>query len=230
MWRAAVGVSRLARRRGLVNGTSKGHGPAVINDGATIWTLGWKTEGGGLIWENKNGGRAEVWGGFAYTFGVPADRPAFINTDASLALQVAGMTFMGADGYYNLLVKNTQKGQTTELRRADVVGRASAATIPLYVSISGAQPTLAAAPNDESHSQDNKDMSLKTLVAVTAIAAAPAIVAPQTTTQASAQPAPKTYKAPSFFDGEANGKPDGTRSKWGPSDVDGGANLAGRHL
>ena len=200
-WRFAPGTQVWGRQWNIEGGDS----PKAINDGATVWGMGMKHEAGTTIFENKNGGRLELWAGLAYTGGVDANTPAYINTDASLAVQTAGMTYTGAGGYYDLLVKDTQKGQTKELRRAGAVGRGGAATIPLYVSVSGTAPQVAAAINQTK----NTDMNLKTLAAAAALATAPAIVAPQTAKQAVAQTAPKTYKAPEFFDGEEKGKPAG---------------------
>ena len=107
--------------------------PKFVNDGGTVWALGLKTEGSDPIVENKNGGRTEVWAGFAYTFGVAHDTPAIINTDAALAFQMTGMTYMGANGYYNLLVRDTRNGHLTEVRRGAETSRGGL-TLPLYVS------------------------------------------------------------------------------------------------
>ena len=110
-----------------------GVNPKFINDGGTVWALGLKTEGGDTVLENKNGGRAEVWAGFAYTFGVSHDTPAAVNTDAALALQMTGMTYMGANGFYDLLVRDSQGGVTKETRRNAGTSRGGM-TLPLYVS------------------------------------------------------------------------------------------------
>jgi len=110
----APGSQVWARQWNLEGGSN----PKAVNDGGTIWGLGLKHESADTILENKNGGRAELWAGFAYTFGSDPQRPAYLNQNASLAVQTAGMTYMGANGYYNLLVKDIQGAATTELRRA----------------------------------------------------------------------------------------------------------------
>ncbi len=163
--------------------------PKAINDGATLWSLGSKHESAETILENKNGAKSEMWGGFAYTFGADANRPAYINTDANLVVQSAGTTYMGANGYFDLLVKDTHNGQTSEVRRAQAVGRGGGVTLPLYVSVL------------------NPDtMNLKPIAAIAATTLA---TAPQTTAPATAQTSAKVFKAPEFFDGEETGKPTG---------------------
>ena len=214
-WRFAPGTQAWGRQWNIEGGA----GPLLTNDGATIWVLGLKNEGGGVIVENKNGARTELWSVLAYTFGVPADRPALVNTDASLAVQLGGMTYMGASGYYDLLVRNTQKGTTTELRRAATIGRGSASTIPLYVSMSRSQPPIAAPIVAQTDVQGEK-MNAKKLAATIAVTGA-AVAPPATTIAKADTPAvktattvktgttAKTYKAPEFFDGEENGKSTG---------------------
>ena len=113
--------------------------PKAVNDGASLWVLGWKTEGGETLLENKNGGRAEVWGGLAYTFGVGHDTPAFRNTDAALAAQLTGMTYQGANGYYDLLVRDAQGGAVKETRVDGSTSRGGK-TLPLYVAGPAATP------------------------------------------------------------------------------------------
>lgn len=110
--------------------------PKVVNDGGTVWALGSKHESGETIFENKNGGRMEIWSAFAYTFGTDPQTPALINTDSSLAFSLAGTTFMGPGGFFDLLVRDTQNGATTELRRGALIARGGGAFVPLYRSVS----------------------------------------------------------------------------------------------
>nr|CAA9249344.1 GH55 [uncultured Armatimonadetes bacterium] len=114
--------------------------PKVVNNGATIWALGWKHEGHETLIENRSGGRMELLGGFAYTFGVDPQKPAFVNEDASLALSFAGTTYAGEAGFFRVLVRDTRGGRTREFRRADAFGRGAAASVPLYVSVTPSPP------------------------------------------------------------------------------------------
>lgn len=132
----ASGTQAWARQFNAEGGTD----PKVVNDGGLFWVLGWKTEGGETLLENKNGGRSELWGVLAYTFGVGHDKPAFLNTDAGLALQMTGMTYMGANGFYDLLVRDTQGAVTKDVRRNAGTSR-DGMTLPLYVSGSAQDAT-----------------------------------------------------------------------------------------
>ncbi len=164
--------------------------PKAVNDGGTVWGLGLKHESAETIFENKNGGKAELWAGLAYTFGADANTPAYINSDSDLAVQMVGLTYM-PNGFFDLLVKDTRAGTTTELRRAAAVTRGGAATIPLYVSSDGniARP-VAEAP----------------FKGAPQIANSPATgaIAPNT-----AGTTGRIYRAPEFFDGEEPDKSTG---------------------
>ena len=175
--------------------------PKATNDGATLWAMGNKHEGAETILANINGARSEMWAGLAYTFGADKAVPAFVNTDASLAVQMAGTTYMGANGFFDLLIQNSVKGVVIQVRRGQLPGRGGGAWLPLWVSIADQTPQIAANTSENT-------MKFQTLAATAAIALAPALVAPPNAKIAQAQAA-KTYKAPAFFDGEANGKSDG---------------------
>ncbi len=155
----------------------EGAGVKVVNNGGTVWAMGWKTEGGDTIAQNTNGGRMELWAGLAYTFGVAKDTAAFVNDNSSLALTLAGMTYMGGDNpFYAVLVRDTQHGQTQEYRRDALPGRGGAAFLPLFVS--APQPT-------------------GTRRAVREVAARPAANVMPASAQA--------YSLPNFWDGQQNG-------------------------
>ncbi|BCM91358.1 hypothetical protein IAD21_03230 [Abditibacteriota bacterium] len=166
--------------------------PKAINDGAMVWGLGLKHESAETIFENKNGGRAELWASFAYTFGADSKIPAYINTDASLAVQMAGLTYM-PNGFFDLLVKDSIDGKTTEFHRDGAVPRGGAVTLPLYVSVSGNALPLAK-PVVDNTPKNSANTPIKPVAAST-------MAAPTNTG--------KTYKGPEFFDGEEADKSTG---------------------
>ncbi len=112
--------------------------PAVIlNNGATLWILGLKTETGSTLIQTQAAGRTELWGGFAYTFGVDPAMPAFVVDDATVSLSFCGTTYQGDKGFYTTLVREQRGGggQPRTLTRAQAFGRGGGASLPLYVSI-----------------------------------------------------------------------------------------------
>jgi hypothetical protein len=165
----------------------------VVNDGGTVWLLGTKHEGGETIFENKNGGRMEVWSSMSYSFGVDRNQPFAINEDAALSLQLAGITFMGPGGFFDLLVRDTQKGQASELRRAELPGRGGGAFVPLFVSGVGKAGASTSA-------------STSTVPATASRAASTSTSPVRASTSAAT---PQVFNAPELFDGEQNGQPTG---------------------
>ena len=105
--------------------------PHILNNGATLWILGLKTEKDRTIIKTTRGGRTELIGGLLYKnrerIG-PA--PAFISEDSSVSLSyaVTGLP-------YQVQVRETRDGRTRELPQSEV-GR----TMPLYVGLEAATP------------------------------------------------------------------------------------------
>lgn len=99
----------------------------VINDGATLWVLGLKTEYGQVNIETRNGGKTEVLGGVIYPAGVqpPASRPAFIIHDATASLTYKQV----GSKRYAIEVRETRNGQTRETPQLGVW------SVPLYLGI-----------------------------------------------------------------------------------------------
>ena len=191
----APGTQVWARQFNAEGGTD----PKVVNDGGSFWALGWKTEGGETLLENKNGGRSELWGVLAYTFGVGHDKPAFLNSDAGLALQMTGMTYMGANGFYDLLVRDTQGGATKEVRRDAGTSRGGM-TLPLYVS----GPAQEAKPQKET-TMKKTPMAVKSVLIAAAAVTAAGLTHPVPVRAEAPAPSGKVYKAPEFMDGEKQG-------------------------
>ncbi len=104
----------------------------VLNDGGSLWVLGYKTERSGTLLETKNGGKTEVLGCFAYaTTGVSAD-PMFVVSDSAFSATMGEAHF---GGNFPVLVRETRGGTTKELSRKDAPSRFGiGALLPLFVS------------------------------------------------------------------------------------------------
>ena len=64
-----------------------GDGPCIVNRGATIWSLGFKTEYESSKLLAADGARTEILGAFIHPIGdIPSDRPIFENRDSSMSL------------------------------------------------------------------------------------------------------------------------------------------------
>lgn len=81
--------------------------PKVFNNGGTMWGLGFKHEGGETVAENRGGGRMELLGGLAYTFGTEPNKPAFaIERGSALSLSLLGVSFVGGERpFFPILVR-----------------------------------------------------------------------------------------------------------------------------
>lgn len=92
-------------------------GTHVINDGGTLWILGFKTERGGTLIETLAGGRTEVLGGFSYTTSAGKLAPMFVVRDATFAATFGEVCF-NADPY-QVIVRDYSGGQVKELMKDD---------------------------------------------------------------------------------------------------------------
>lgn len=109
-------------------------GTHVINDGATLWILGYKTERGGTLIETRNGGATEVLGGFTYTTTKGKLAPMFTVTDSDFSA-VFGETFFNfKDSPFVELVKETRGAQTRVLKKGQAPGRVNGSKLPLFVA------------------------------------------------------------------------------------------------
>jgi hypothetical protein len=107
-------------------------GTHVVNDGGRLWVLGYKTERGGTLLETTNGGRTEVLGCFAYATTGVSPAPMFVAQDSAFSVTM-GEAHYG--GRFDILVRETRRGQTRELNRTDAPSRFGVgALLPLYVA------------------------------------------------------------------------------------------------
>ncbi|MEM9007333.1 MAG: glycosyl hydrolase family 28-related protein [Cyanobacteria bacterium P01_F01_bin.86] len=99
----------------------------IINDGASVWILGLKTERAGTNIQTINGGHTEVIGGLVYSTGDPKVDPAFVNDESFVSL--AGVVERNFNGnWFTTWVQETRNGETRNLSRRDM-------TTPVYVGL-----------------------------------------------------------------------------------------------
>ena len=92
-------------------------GEHVVNDGATLWILGMKTERTGPLLITKNGGKTELLGGFSYTTHDGKDGPMFSIENASAFLFFREVCFNGTP--YREIVRTIERGATSVVHRED---------------------------------------------------------------------------------------------------------------
>jgi len=85
----------------------------VINDGANVWVLGYKTERTGTLVKTINGGATEVLGLYRNGGGLSdANNPAFVTIDS--AVSVAGFSVVPGDPGWSVFARETRNGVTVE--------------------------------------------------------------------------------------------------------------------
>ncbi|MBD3345815.1 MAG: endopolygalacturonase [Chitinivibrionales bacterium] len=106
-------------------------GTHVVNDGGSLWILGFKTERGGVLLETKNGGATEILGAFAYSTSKKEDAPAFVNNESSLSF-TAGEACFGPRTPFCRVVEETRSGRPKVLKRDMVPSRCNGYMVSLY--------------------------------------------------------------------------------------------------
>jgi hypothetical protein len=98
----------------------------VVNRGAKLWILGFKTEGGQTKIETTNGGFTELLGGLFYAAGKQdPNEPLFRINNASASFVGVAEAFFDQDTY-QVWVEETRNSETRKLMRKDVPGRRTA--------------------------------------------------------------------------------------------------------
>lgn len=92
-------------------------GTHFINDGGSLWILGYKTERGGTLIETRNGGKTEVLGGFSYTTTAGKLAPMFVTTNASVYAFFGEVCYNGDP--YATLIQETRGTQTKQIKRGE---------------------------------------------------------------------------------------------------------------
>jgi hypothetical protein len=89
---------------------TENQGAHLLNDGATVWILGYKTERGGTLLHTKGGGRTELFGTFSYTTTAGMLAPVFVTEDASAFVFFNEVCCTGDS--FSTLIRETRAGVT----------------------------------------------------------------------------------------------------------------------
>lgn len=90
-------------------------GTHLVNDGGTLWVLGYKTERGGTLLQTLGGGRSEMLGGFSYTTTAGQLGPMFETLDSQVYAYFGEVCFNGDP--FSVLVRETRNGETRNILR-----------------------------------------------------------------------------------------------------------------
>ncbi len=107
-------------------------GTHVMNQGAKLWVLGFKTERGGTLVANRSKGETEILGGFCYTTTDPKDAPMFVVESGKLAVTLGESCFSGKP--YEFLVRAGTGGEVRDLKRGQVPGRTNGSVLNRFVA------------------------------------------------------------------------------------------------
>jgi len=94
---------------------TENQGTHLLNDGATVWILGYKTERGGTLIHTKGGGRMELFGTFSYTTTAGKLAPMFVTEDASAFIFFNEVCYTGDP--FTTLIRETRAGVTKTVER-----------------------------------------------------------------------------------------------------------------
>lgn len=104
----------------------------ILNDGSTVWIMGFKTEGYGTAFKTINGGHTEVLGG-TISIGHNKELPAIINHDSIVSI-VASTNGYTVNDIFPIAVEEQQKDETRILKYDIFPKRVLRCyKIPLYV-------------------------------------------------------------------------------------------------
>ncbi len=107
-------------------------GPCIVSKGATIWSLGFKTEyESSKLWA-FDGAKTEIVGAFIYPIGkIPKDRPIFKNVNSDLTVQYGTSVYRAN---HKVHIIDTQNGKTVNIGNDKLKWPGSRARMDLYVS------------------------------------------------------------------------------------------------
>ena len=114
------------------NPESHATGPCIHSTGATIWSLGFKTEYESQKFLAEAGASTEILGGFIYPIGeIPADRPIFENRNSRMSL-VYGASIYHAN--HKVHIRDIQGSVTKEIGSDSLTWAGSRARVDLFRS------------------------------------------------------------------------------------------------
>ncbi len=104
----------------------------ILNDGGSVWIMGFKTENYGTAFKTINGGHTEVLGG-TISIGTNQNLPAIINENSTVSV-VASTNGYSMNDIFPIAVEETQGGETRRLMHTEFPLRILRCyKIPLYV-------------------------------------------------------------------------------------------------
>ncbi len=104
----------------------------VINDGGSLWVMGFKTEEEGTAYETRNGGKTEVLGG-VFVIGLNKEIPLIVNDNSDMSV-FASTIIYSTRQYFPIAVREIQNGTVRELKGENMPIRfGDTYTIPLYI-------------------------------------------------------------------------------------------------
>jgi hypothetical protein len=107
-------------------------GTKILNDGADLWILGFKTEAPSTAIKSMGGARTEILGGLLYPVKATTDgMPAFSSLDATQSLTVATSAYDQTRNYHTL-VDATRNSVHQQLTSDNVPHRGAGSMITLY--------------------------------------------------------------------------------------------------
>lgn len=99
----------------------------ILNNGASVWIFGIKTERPSIVAETRSGGKTEITGGLIFPISTPLTTLApFVNQESSVSLVVAEHRDASGNGRHYTVVKEVRGGTTRQLQAADVDTRGGA--------------------------------------------------------------------------------------------------------
>lgn len=107
--------------------------PQIQNTGGTLWILGLKTERTATNISTTAGGNTELLGGLLYPIHANTGVKAFTVSDAYASLTYSEVAF-AEDRNFDILVEETQNGQTRQLLRNDVQLSGYGSIMSLYTN------------------------------------------------------------------------------------------------
>lgn len=114
------------------NPESHSAGPCIHSQGATIWSLGFKTEYESQKWLAEKGAQTEILGGFIYPIGeIPADRPIFENRDSEMSLIYGASVYQSN---HKIHIRDIRGSETREIGNDQLTWPGSRARMDLFVS------------------------------------------------------------------------------------------------
>lgn len=119
--------------------------PRILVDGGMFWCLGLKTETDATIGIVRNGGRAEIVGGFFYANKDKINpKTMWVNEDSDLSF-IYGSWKTRRGAAFHIVARETRDGVTREIRHEDAIPRGEASALTLYT---GSRPRGQQMPAD----------------------------------------------------------------------------------